>query len=69
MHSEATAVPKNFANFENTCVEVSFFQSCKPSGLQLYLKKTPTQVFSCEICEILKTAYFEEHLQMTASVY
>ena len=25
-------------------------------GLQLYLKKTPTQVFSCEICEIFTSA-------------
>ena len=43
---------------ENTWVGVSYLQSCKPSGLQLYSKKTPTQVFSCEIWEILG----EEHL-------
>ena len=47
---------------ENTCAGVSYLQSCKPSGLQLYLKKTPTQVFSCEIWEILTNTYFEEHL-------
>ena len=30
---------------------------------QLYHKETPTQVFSCEICKILKNNDFEEHLQ------
>ena len=37
-------------------------------ALQLYEKQTPTQVFSCLICEILKSAYFEEYLRTTASV-
>ena len=37
-----------------------------PEGLQLFLKETPTQVFSCKICDIFKNAYFEEHLR-TAS--
>ena len=31
------------------------------------LKKTPTEVFSCEICEIFKNIYFEEHLRTTTS--
>ena len=44
----------------NTCVGVSFLQSCEPSGLQLYSKETPAQVLSCEICEILKNTCFEE---------
>ena len=30
------------------------------------LKKTPTEVFSCEICEIFKNTYFEERLWTTA---
>ena len=30
-------------------------------------KRLLTQVFSCEICEIFKNIYFEEHLRMTAS--
>ena len=56
-----------FLNFleilqENTCVGVSYLQSCKPSELQIYLKKTPILVFSCEIWEILKNTYFQEHL-------
>ena len=32
------------------------------------LKKTPTQVFSSEICKILKNTYFEEHLRTTTSI-
>ena len=32
-----------------------------------FIKKTPTQVFSCEISEIIKNNYFEEHLGKTAS--
>ena len=39
------------------------------SGLQPYLKREkdiPTQVFSCEYCEIFKNAYFEEHLRTAA---
>ena len=39
-----------------------------PSGLQLYEKETPTQVFSCEHCEIFNNNYFEEHLRTAASV-
>ena len=27
------------------------------------LKKTPIQVFSCEICEIYKNAYYEKHCE------
>ena len=30
--------------------------------------ETPTQVFSCEICQIFKKTYFEEHLRKTFSV-
>ena len=36
-------------------------------GLQLYYKETSIRVFSCEIFEIFKNTYFEEHLQTTAS--
>ena len=32
-------------------------------------KETPTQVTSCEYCEIYKDTYFEEHLPRAASVY
>ena len=29
--------------------------------------EAPTQVFSCQYCEIFKNTYFEEHLQTTAT--
>ena len=47
---------------ENTCIEVSFLKSCSHSTLQLYLKKTPTQVFSSEYCEIFKRPLLTEIL-------
>ena len=31
------------------------------------LRETPTQVISCEYCEIFKKIDFEEHLRMAAS--
>ena len=34
-----------------------------PQDLQFYLKKTPTQVFSCDYCEIFKSTFFIEHLR------
>ena len=37
-------------------------------GLQLYQKGTPTQLFSCEICDIFQNTSFEEHLGTAASV-
>ena len=37
---------------KNTCVGV----------LKLYYKEGPTQVFSCEYCEIFKNTCFQEHL-------
>ena len=33
----------------------------------IYYKETPTQVFSCEYCEMFKNTYFEEHLGTAAS--
>ena len=40
---------------------------CRFSGLQLYLKETPTHIFFCEICETFNNTYIEEHLQTAAS--
>ena len=34
------------------------------SGLQLYLKETPTKVFSVNIAKNLRTAFFMEHLSL-----
>ena len=30
-------------------------------------KKNPTQMFSCEYCEIFKNTYFKKHLRTAAS--
>ena len=42
----------------------------KPSGLQVcsFIKKRLQHMFSCEICNIFKNNYFEEHMQMTTSI-
>ena len=34
-----------------------------------FVVETPMQMFSCEIYEIFKNTYLEEHLQMTASKF
>ena len=39
------------------------------SGVQLYLKETPTQVVSCAICEILKNNYSHRTPPVVASVF
>ena len=49
---------------ERTCVGVSLkLQFWETATL---LKKTLTQVFSCQICKLFKNNYFEEHLWMSA---
>ena len=37
------------------------------TGKHRYWKETPTQVFSCEICEMFKNAYFDEQMPTAAS--
>ena len=39
----------------------------KVSGLQLFQKETPTQVFSCKYCKNLKNTYIEENQRTAAS--
>ena len=57
-------VLKNLETQENNCVGVSFN---KVAGLNAnnFIKKK-LQVFFCEIYEIFKNTYFEEHLHTTA---
>ena len=59
---------KNFANFtgKNLCWRL-FLIKLQFWGSTTLLKKTPTQVLSCEICKLLKNNYFEEHLWTPAS--
>ena len=42
--------------------------SVKKVVLKIFTNFTGKRVFSCEICEIFKSMYLEEHLQTTASV-
>ena len=57
-------VLKNFAIFAE---KHKWWNLRPPWDLQLYLKETLTQVFSCEYCEILRIPFFTEHPQTTAS--
>ena len=41
-------------NFLLGSVRLNFAMWCEKGCLQLYEKETPTQAFSCEICEIFK---------------
>ena len=56
--SEAAVCKGSFPIFtgKRLCCSLSLIK------LQLCLKETSTQVFSCEYCEILKTVFFIEHL-------
>ena len=55
---------KSFANFTGKHLRQSLFlKNLQAEGLQLYLKNTPTQVFSCEVAKFLRTPFFTEHLR------
>ena len=59
---------KSFKNFKgNHLYWITFLIKFRLSDLLLYEKETPTQTFSCEICEIFESSYFEEHLLSSAS--
>ena len=47
---------------ENACVTVSFLIKLQAAHTTL-LKKTLTQMFSCELCEIFEYTFFTEHLR------
>ena len=59
-------VLKYFANFTGKHLCWSLFLT-ESSGLQLFKKVSPAQVFSFGICENFKNTYFEENLWTTAS--
>ena len=61
---------KNFSNFTGKHLCQSFFLIKLQSWtLQFYRKETPTQVFSCKICEIFKNTCFYWKPLVAASVY
>ena len=39
----------------------------RPEAWNFIKKETPTQVFSCEFCDIFKNNFFTEHLPATVS--
>ena len=59
---------KNFANFTRKQMCWSLFLIKMQACLCWSLFLTPTQMFYCEICEIFKNTYFEEHVRTIASV-
>ena len=61
-------VLKNFAIFSGKHLCWSPFLINKPEGLQRYQKETPTQVCSCEYCEIFKNSFFYRTPLVAASV-
>ena len=65
-HWSCSGVLKYFANFTGKHLCWSLFLTEFP-GLQLFKKVSPTQVFSCGICENFKNTYFEENLWTTTS--
>ena len=55
---------RKFRKFHRKTPGLSFsikLQAFRPT------KETPTQLFSCEICEIYKNTFFEENLRTAAS--
>ena len=62
------AVLKNCAIFtrKNLCW-ILFLVKLQAFRAAILLKKTATQVFSCEYCKIFKNTSFEEHLRTAAS--
>ena len=58
----------SFANFTGKHLCWTFFlKNLQAQGMQLYLKKTPTKVFSCEVSEIFKNNFFYRTPPVTAS--
>ena len=51
---------------ESTCVGVFLKKTCRLKACN-FIKKTPTQVFSCEVCEIFKNTFSYRTPLVTAS--
>ena len=64
-------VRKNFTKFtgKHLCMSLFFNKvaGLRPSGLQIYYNETPTQVFSCEYCQIFKNSFFNRTPLVAAS--
>ena len=61
-------VLKSFANFTGKYLCWSLFlKNLQADGLKLYQKKTPTRMFSCEVCKIFKNTFFDRTPPVIAS--
>ena len=58
---------KVFLNISQNSRKNTYNETSRRLGLQLYLKKTPVKVSSCEFCKIFKNTLFTEHLRTNAS--
>ena len=63
------SVLKIFARFTGKDLCWSFFLIKSQTHRSATLLKRDSQVFSCEICKIVRSTCFEEHLQTTASIH
>ena len=62
------AALKSYAEFTRKHPCWSFFSiKMQDEDTWNFIKKTPTQILSCEICEIFENTYFKEHLRKNAS--
>ena len=63
-------VLKSFSNFtEKHLCWRPFLKNLQAEVLQLHKKKTPTQVFSCEVCKIFKKTFSYRKPPVAASVF
>ena len=51
---------------ESTCVGVCFLKTCRLK-VCIFIKKTPTQAFSCKVCKIFKNIFSYRITSVTAS--
>ena len=56
-----------YSQFDTNIASVPWTILSKPEACTFIKKETLTQVFSCEICEVLKNIVFIEHLRTAAS--
>ena len=58
---------EDFDTCANSLRTIILKNICERLLLNFIQKETPTQVFSCEFCELIKNTYFVEGLQTASS--
>ena len=61
------SVLKNFGKFAEKNASVGFSSLKLPEDCNSIKKETPAQIFSYQFCEVFKSTYFAEYLQIAAS--